>query len=68
MSKFIAFVKFCAFILGAVGGFGYAVYGGSWPIAAAIIILALMVIGFSCIMSNILRVSPFLKKWLFGRG
>lgn len=42
MSKFIAFVKFCAFILGAVGGFGYAVYGGSWPIAAAIIILALM--------------------------
>ena len=25
MSKFIAFVKFCAYILGAVGGFGYAV-------------------------------------------
>jgi hypothetical protein len=42
MSKIFAFVKFCAFILGAVGGFGYAVYGGSWPIAAAIIILALM--------------------------
>ena len=42
MSKFIAFVKFCAFILGAVGGFGYAVYGGSWPIAVAIILLALM--------------------------
>lgn len=32
------------------------------------IILALMVIGFSCITSNILRVSPFFKKWLFGRG
>ena len=42
MSKFIAFVKFCAYILGAIGGFGYAVYGGSWPIAVAIIILALM--------------------------
>ena len=42
MSKFIAFVKFCAYILCAVGGFGYAVYGGSWPIAVAIIILALM--------------------------
>lgn len=42
MSKFIAFVKFCAYILGAVGGFGYAVYGGSWPIAVAIIILAPM--------------------------
>ena len=42
MSKFIAFVKFCAYILGAGGGVGYAVYGGSWPIAVAIIILALM--------------------------
>ena len=30
-------------------------------------ILALVVIGFSIITSNILRVSPFLKKWLFGR-
>ena len=32
------------------------------------VVLALMVIGFSCITSNILRVSPFFKKWLFGRG
>jgi len=31
------------------------------------IFLALIVIGFSCITSNILRVSPFFKKWLFGR-
>lgn len=30
-------------------------------------ILALIVIGFSIITSNILRVSPFFKKWLFGR-
>ncbi len=32
------------------------------------IFLALLVIGFSCITSNILRVSPFLKKYLFGRS
>ena len=30
--------------------------------------LALIVIGFSIITSNILRVSPFFKKWLFGRS
>jgi surface polysaccharide O-acyltransferase-like enzyme len=32
------------------------------------VFLALLVIGFSVITSNILRVSPFLKKWLFGRS
>ena len=31
------------------------------------VIMALLIIGFCCITSNILRVSPFLKKWLFGR-
>jgi len=31
-------------------------------------ILALLVIGFSIITSNILRISPFFKKWLFGRS
>lgn len=31
------------------------------------VFLALLVIGFSIITSNILRVSPFFKKWLFGR-
>ena len=31
------------------------------------VILGLMIIGFSIITSNILRISPFLKKWLFGR-
>lgn len=42
MKKLFAFIAFCAYILGALGGFGYAVYGGSWPIAIAIVILALM--------------------------
>ena len=31
------------------------------------VFLALLVIGFSIITSNILRISPFFKKWLFGR-
>ena len=42
MKKLFAFIAFCAYILGALGGFGYAVYGGSWPIAIAIVILALI--------------------------
>lgn len=31
------------------------------------VIIALIVVGFAIITSNILRVSPVLKKWLFGR-
>lgn len=31
------------------------------------VIMALIIIGFCIITSNILRISPFLKKWLFGR-
>ena len=31
------------------------------------VLIALIVIGFSIITSNILRISPFFKKWLFGR-
>ena len=31
------------------------------------VLIALLIIAFCCITSNILRVSPFLKKWLFGR-
>lgn len=30
--------------------------------------LGLVIIGFSIITSNILRISPFFKKWLFGRS
>lgn len=32
------------------------------------VFLALLVIGFSCITSNILRISPFFRKYLFGRS
>ena len=31
------------------------------------VIVSLIVIGFCIVTSNVLRVSPFLKKWLFGR-
>ena len=31
------------------------------------VVIALLIIGFCIITSNILRVSPFLRKWLFGR-
>jgi len=34
----------------------------------AAISVALLVIAFSILTSHVLRVSPFLKKWLFGRG
>lgn len=42
MKKLFAFVCLCAYVMGAIGGFGYALYGGSWPIAIAIVILAVM--------------------------
>ena len=32
------------------------------------VVLGLVIIGFSIITSNILRISPFFKKWLFGRS
>ena len=42
MKNFIAFVCLCAYVMGVIGGFGYALYGGSWPIAIAIVVLAIM--------------------------
>ena len=32
------------------------------------VLLGLVIIGFCCITSNILRISPFFKKWLLGRS
>ena len=32
------------------------------------VLMALLIIGFCVITSNILRVSPLFKKWLFGRS
>jgi len=38
-----------------------------WDDTTLAVIVSLIVIGFCIITSNVLRVSPFLKKWLFGR-
>ena len=42
MKKLFAFAVFCLYILGSIGGFGLAVYGGSWPCAAGVVVLAVM--------------------------
>lgn len=39
MNKVLAFFIIIVYVLGTIGGFGYALYGGSWPIAIAIVIL-----------------------------
>lgn len=42
IKNFFYFLMVCAYILATVGGFGYALLGGSWPIAIAIVALAFM--------------------------
>ena len=29
-------------IMGVIGGIGYAIYGGSWPIAVGVVVLAIL--------------------------
>lgn len=36
MKKVLIFFALCLYVLGTIGGFGYAVYGGSWPIAVGV--------------------------------
>lgn len=42
MKSFISFIIICLYVLGAVGGFGYALYSGANLIGIAIIALAVM--------------------------
>lgn len=42
MIKLFYFLMVCAYVLATLGGFGYAAWGGSWPIAIAIVALAYM--------------------------
>lgn len=42
MNKILAFFIIAAYVLGTIGGFGYALFGGSWPIAIAIIVLGIL--------------------------
>lgn len=34
MKKVLNFAVIALWVLGCIGGVGYAIYGGSWPIAA----------------------------------
>lgn len=36
MEKAVYFFVLCLCVLGAIGGIGYALYGGAWPIAIGV--------------------------------
>lgn len=40
--QFISFIGICAYTMGTIGGFGFSAWGGSWPVAIAVLILAVM--------------------------
>ena len=40
MKKVGIFFALCLYVLGTIGGIGYALYGGSWPIAIGIALVA----------------------------
>jgi choline-glycine betaine transporter len=42
MKKFINFAVCCLWVLGTIGGIGYALYEGAYPIAAGVAALSIM--------------------------
>lgn len=42
MRKFLCFFALCAYVVGAIGGFGYALYSRAYFIAACVVALAVM--------------------------
>ena len=40
MKKIISFLALCLSFIGAIGGIGYAIYGGAWPVAIGVGVLA----------------------------
>lgn len=42
MGRVIGFFEICAYVLGAVGGFGWSMYGGGYLVALAVLVLAVM--------------------------
>lgn len=42
MKKFLYFFAICAYIVGAIGGFGYAMYNKAYFIAVCVVALAAM--------------------------
>lgn len=41
-NQYLSFIILALYILGAIGGFGYAVYSGAYLISIAVIALAVM--------------------------
>lgn len=42
MKKVVNFAVCALWVLGTIGGVGYAIYGGSWPIAAGCAVNAVL--------------------------
>ena len=40
--QILSFIGVCAYAMGTIGGFGFSAWGGSWPVAIAVLILAVM--------------------------
>ena len=42
MKNYLYFFSLFLYVMGTIGGIGYSLYGGSWPIAIGIVVLAVM--------------------------
>lgn len=40
MKQFIAFILLALYVVGVIGGIGYTLYDGEWPVAVGILALA----------------------------
>lgn len=39
MKKFINFLLLCFSVVGAIGGFGYSIFCGAYPVAVGVVVL-----------------------------
>lgn len=42
LKKVVSFAVCALWVLGTIGGVGYAIYGGSWPCAAGVAVNAIL--------------------------
>lgn len=42
MEKILCFFILCLYVVGVIGGIGYAIYGGAWPVAIGVAALGWM--------------------------
>ena len=42
MEKIVCFFILCLYVVGVIGGIGYAIYGGAWPVAIGVAVLGWM--------------------------